>query len=210
MQNIEIRDVTHEARLKKALLFVFVMVIIILLAIKATAGNCYFVQTMGNRYWYEDGYLRGAYGDPKNIWDEIYGIERGQEIYDHASDAWYWLDACHNGAVATDKEVWMPYVFHGETTPTDGKWVRYDRGGRMIKGWYAILDTDQESWAKLYLYDPITGAMIKGEQIIYTMNGLPYKIHFDEVTGEVHDPNTLRGLVTYEFTNYRLTVVSGY
>lgn len=35
-------------------------------------------------YWYEDGVLQGLNG-------------RGKEIYDPASDAWYWLDAAYCG-----------------------------------------------------------------------------------------------------------------
>ncbi len=59
----------------------------------------------GRMYWLENGEIQGVTGDPKNIIDEIYGIERGREIYDPESDAWYWLDACYDGAKAVSKEV---------------------------------------------------------------------------------------------------------
>ncbi|MBR2809753.1 MAG: prolyl oligopeptidase family serine peptidase, partial [Solobacterium sp.] len=89
-------------------------------------------------YWFENGEQQGVYGDPLNIWDTQYDrIERGREIYDPETDAWYWLDANDNGAVARDKEVWMPYIFQGENPATEGKWVRYDKYGQMVKGWYA-------------------------------------------------------------------------
>ena len=69
----------------------------------------------GKVYWYEDGVKQGAPGDPKNIVDEKFGnIERGREIFDPASGAWYWLDANADGAKAVSKEVWMPYVFGNE------------------------------------------------------------------------------------------------
>ena len=122
-------------------------------------------------FWYEDGKKQGVYGDPKNIFDVAFGeIERGREIYDPKSDAWYWLDANAEGAVAKKKEVWMPYVFQGDNDP-NGKWVRYDKYGQMIKGWYA---NDNG----VYYYDLITGAMYKGAHVV---NGKTYL--FDEITG---------------------------
>ena len=114
---------------------------------------------------------QGVCGDPLNIWDTQFDkLERGREIYDENSDAWYWLDANDNGAVACNKEVWMPYVIQGDGDP-DGKWVRYDRYGQMIKGWYA----DDNG---VYYYDLVTGAMAKGEK---TINEKTYV--FDEITG---------------------------
>ncbi|MBR2812198.1 MAG: hypothetical protein IKD69_12545, partial [Solobacterium sp.] len=110
-------------------------------------------------YWFENGVQQGVCGDPLNIWDTQFDkLERGREIYDENSDAWYWLDANDNGAVACNKEVWMPYVIQGDGDP-DGKWVRYDRYGQMIKGWYA----DDNG---VYYYDLVTGAMAKGEKTI--------------------------------------------
>ena len=122
-------------------------------------------------YWYEDGIRQGIVGDPKNIFDNDHGhFERGREIYDPNSKAWYWLDANAEGAVAKNKEVWMPYVYQGDNDP-DGKWVRYDRYGQMIKGWYANDDG-------IYYYDPITGQMYKGTHVI---NNKTY--FFDTITG---------------------------
>ena len=124
-----------------------------------------------NLYWYENGERQGVYGDPKNIWDTQYDrLERGREIYDPVSDAWYWLDACYEGAVAKDKEVWIPYIFQGVEDP-EGKWVRYDRYGEMVKGWYA---NDNG----VYYYDKITGAMLKGT---HEIDGKTYT--FDLLTG---------------------------
>lgn len=115
-------------------------------------------------YWYEFNKLQGAPGDPLNIWDTQYDkTERGREVYDPATDAWYWLDACFGGRKAESKEVWFPYVYQDEELgSTNGKWVRYDSNGHMIKGW--CIDGDH-----LYYYDYITGAMAKG---IWTMKDL--------------------------------------
>jgi glucan-binding YG repeat protein len=126
-----------------------------------------------NLYWYENDVRQGVYGDPLNIFDKQFEkVERGREIHDPSSKAWYWLDACYEGAVAKNKEVWMPYVFQEEEIgSTQGKWVRYDKYGRMIKGWYV---NDQGT----YYYDKITGQMYHGEQEI---DGETYV--FDDVTG---------------------------
>ena len=64
----------------------------------------------------------------------------------------------------------MPYVFQGDNDP-EGKWVRYDKYGAMIKDWYA----DDNG---VYYYDLITGAMLKGT---HEINGKTYV--FDEMTG---------------------------
>ena len=124
-------------------------------------------------YWYENGIRQGVFGDKKNIWDTQFDkVERGREIYDPRSDAWYWLDACYDGAVAKNKEVWMPYIYQDEEIgSTDGKWVRYDKYGRMIKGWFANDDG-------VYYYDLITGEMYHGDHMIH---GKMYS--FDAVTG---------------------------
>ena len=127
-----------------------------------------------NENWYENGEKQGVYGDIKNVWDTQYeNTERGREIYDPRTDAWYWLDALYNGHVAKEKEVWMPYIFQDEVIgSTQGKWVRYDSLGRMIKGWYINRE------GNVYYYDKITGAMAKGDAII---DGKAY--YFDPITG---------------------------
>ena len=162
----------------------------------------------GKRYWFEDGIRQGVQGDPKNIWDGIFKIERGREIYDPESNGWYWLDAVYEGAAAEGKEVWMPYIYQDEDSWTDdeirrvagaadegmrdltyqymknknGKWVRYDEQGRMLKGWVTITGSLAEMYpdqkGNTYYYDTMTGLMAKGSIVI---EGKTYR--FDEVTG---------------------------
>ena len=108
----------------------------------------------GKKYWYENGLRQGTEG-------------RGKEIYDPESDAWYWLDAVQNGAVATSKDVYQE--------SSGGKWVRYDKEGHMIKGW-------DKTEAGTYYFDLITGAMAKG---VVEISGVSYR--FDEVTGILLD-----------------------
>ena len=162
----------------------------------------------GKKYWYENGTRQGVYGDKKNIWDTEYGLERGREIYDPETDAWYWLDAVYDGAAAYGKEVWMPYVYQDEKSWSDeqkaevaensntgmedfvlktmkdgtGKWVRYDENGKMLKGWVKIEGELGRLYpgqaGNQYYYDPCTGLMAKGK---LTIDGEEY--HFDETTG---------------------------
>ncbi|MBR2810940.1 MAG: hypothetical protein IKD69_06120, partial [Solobacterium sp.] len=168
----------------------------------------------GKRYWYENGQKQGVSGDPKNIWDTVYGLERGREIYDPASDAWYWLDAIYDGAAAFGKEVWMPYIYQDEDNWDDatlhfnadhadegmadytyqcmknksGKWIRYDENGKMIKGWVTIsgvlAQLYQYQAGNTYYYDTMTGLMAKGD---ITIDGNEY--HFDELTGALDNGN---------------------
>ena len=109
----------------------------------------------GKRYWFESWKRQGY-----NPYDSSY---RGKEIYDPASDAWYWLDNIQNGAMAASKDVYQE--------SNGGKWVRYDANGHMIKGW----DTNDDG---TYYFDLVTGAMTKGDA---TIDGLPCS--FDTTTG---------------------------
>ena len=119
----------------------------------------------GKQYWYEKGVRQGTIYDPKGVMGD--GEVRGREIYDPESKAWYWLDAAFDGAKAVNKEVWMPYVIQGDSSP-EGKWVRYDEEGKMIKGWY----TDENN--SLHYYDKRTGMMYKG---MWTVEGKPRFFH---------------------------------
>lgn len=103
----------------------------------------------GAWYWYEDGIRQGITG-------------RGKEIYDPASEAWYWLDAAYGGRKAVSKDVYQE---------SGAKWVRYDENGHMVKHW-------NEYNGNTYYFDEITGAMAKGRVVI---DGEEYV--FDETTG---------------------------
>lgn len=112
----------------------------------------------GADFWYEKGVRQGLDG-------------RGKEIYDPASDVWYWLDAVDQGKKATSKDVYQESEAGQWADRADGtgKWVRYDAQGHMIKGWSAD---------KRYYFDPIYGTMAKGDAVI---DGRTY--HFDKNTG---------------------------
>ena len=117
--------------------------------------NCAWKYINGKDYWYEGGKRQGY--DPNNA------AYRGKEIYDPASNGWYWLDNVQQGAKAVSKDVYQE--------SSGGKWVRYDANGQMIKGWNTNADGT-------YYFDPITGAMAKGTT---TIDGMTY--YFDPATG---------------------------
>lgn len=98
----------------------------------------------------------------------------GREIYDEYSASWYWVDD-NGGEKAVNKEVWLPYIDANEKPgSTDGKWVRYDEDGNMVKGWY-------KNGNGTYYYDLVTGAMAKGTVVI---DGTEYE--FDPVSGTLN------------------------
>ncbi len=159
----------------------------------------------GTAYWYENGIRQGTYDDPKGVIGD--GTVRGREICDMASQGWYWLDSCYNGAKAVNKEVWMPYIYQQEKGWSDaeikmnaeasgnmaaqverdikagtGKWVRYDDNGAMYKGWYTVEGQQATIYpdqvGNTYYYGPKTGLMAKGDLVI---DGINY--HFDEISG---------------------------
>ena len=117
--------------------------------------NCAWKRINGKNYWYEGGKRQGY--DPNNA------AYRGKEIYDPASNGWYWLDNVQQGAKAVSKDVYQE--------SSGGKWVRYDANGQMIKGW----NTNENG---TYYFDPVTGAMAKGTT---TIDGMTY--YFDPATG---------------------------
>ena len=123
----------------------------------------------GKDYWYENGVRQGY--DPDNV------DYRGKEIYDPASDAWYWLDNIQQGAKAVNKDVYQESLAGdwgdrtNESGEKVGKWVRYDENGHMVKGW-------QTTDTGTYYFDPMYGTMAKGDAWI---DGTHY--YFDPVTG---------------------------
>ena len=191
---------------KKALLAIgFSALMITSLVINTKAGTLEWRYENNKAYWYEDNIKQGTYDDAKGVIGD--GTVRGREIYDPESDGWYWLDACYDGAKAVNKEVWMPYVYQDEKNWNEkeilananasglmanqvketikngeGKWVRYDANGKMVKGWYTVDDKEAEIYPEqkgnTYYYDAKTGLMAKGK---LTIAGDEYT--FDTITG---------------------------
>ncbi len=182
-------------------------------SVKADAADLEWHYSGSKAYWYEYGVKQGTYSDPKGVIGD--GTVRGREIYDPASDGWYWLDAVYDGAKAVSKEVWMPYVYQDEDTfskqqiidvanasgemasqvkkaieEKTGKWVRYTAEGKMVKGWYEVNGDDllvyPQQAGNTYYYDQMTGLMAKGWTNI---DGVDY--YFDELTGALLGGRTM-------------------
>jgi hypothetical protein len=133
----------------------------------------------GKQYWYENGVKQGTEG-------------RGKEIYDSASDAWYFLDAAQGGVKATSKDLYQESlagdwgdVDNGDGTRS-GKWVRYDANGYMIKGWCTGKDDTARTISSpseagdeaVYYFDKTYGTMAKGYA---TIDNVEY--YFNTTTG---------------------------
>ena len=192
---------------KRGFAAAFIGVIVLLQAITAFAAAYEFRTGEDDKlYWYENGVRQGTYEDPKGVLGD--GTVRGREIYDPATNAWYWLDSVYNGAKAVGKEVWIPYIYQSEADFNEndiitnanasddglqrfvesairgrtGKWVRYDENGQMLKGWVkiegALAKYYPEQRGNVYYYDHKTGLMAKGN---VTLGGKNY--YFNEVTG---------------------------
>lgn len=125
----------------------------------------FWVNVDGRDYWYEDWKRQG--------WNSADDDYRGKEIYDPASDAWYWLDNVQQGAKAVNKNVYQESesAFPDREDGT-GKWVRYDENGRMVKGWYP---GEYPVRDRIYYFEERTGAMAKGEVEI---DGVTYYFHY--------------------------------
>ncbi len=153
---------------------------------------------------------KGVWGDGTNRGREICDNNIKDDV---GNGTWFWLDSVYDGAKAVGKEVWMPYIYQNEAEWTtdsqireiadqsdagmsdcvfnaiknrDGKWVRYDDNGKMMKGWVTISDKlaayYPDQVGNVYYYDYRTGLMAKGWVKI---NG--YLCHFDETTGALLD-----------------------
>ncbi len=117
----------------------------------------------GQQYYYENGVLA-----------------KDKQVYVPEDDAWYWFDA--DGSMAKGKDVFVP---KSNDDRSEGKWVRYDENGHMIKGEAhapipgAPADADWGWW----YFDPITGEMQKGLVEIPKEDGTTKKAYYDDITG---------------------------
>lgn len=129
----------------------------------------------------------------RKFWLDNGVIARNKEAWDPARDAWYWFDA--DGTMAVNKDVFIPT----NAERSEGKWVRYDQDGCMIKGedfryggWYwfdSITGEMKKGFAnipdgtedgKWVCYDAVSGQMYHGESCIYES-----WYRFDDITGEL-------------------------
>ncbi len=153
----------------------------------------------GKAYWYEGGVRQGNLADGKCFSYE--GTVRGREIYDPASDGWYWLDVNADGAKACNKEVFMPYIYQDEEGHlSEDEWIEEVAGlsnrtepqnvdlSAQIAG--AIRSHGGEGAGKWVRYDA-QGKMIKGW---YTVQGSDVSL-YPEQAGNTYYYDMQTGLM---------------
>ena len=163
-------------------------------------------------YWYENGIRQGTLSDSKGVMGD--GTIRGREIYDKSSNGWYWLDACYQGAKATGKEVWMPYIYQNELNWSDDEiWANANNSGSMATQVYEAIKAHQRGdlagSGKWVRYDE-NGKMMKGwceitgtlAELYPDQAGNTY--YYDEMTGLM-----AKGEVTIEGVSYYFDVNTG-
>lgn len=123
------------------------------------------VHENGNKYWYDNGVMAAD-----------------KEVYDAETDAWYWFDS--NGVMATGKDVFIP----DNADRTQGKWVRYDENGGMIKG----EDCQNGNW---YRFDEKTGEMLKG----WFTDAAGNRYYYNDITGCMEHGTVVIADVSYTF-----------
>ncbi len=178
-------------------------------------------------FWYENGVKQGVYGSTGNVWYE--GTERGREIYDRLSDGWYWLDAVYSGAMASCKEVFMPYIYQNEApSRSDPGWVTSmaalsnktaedveKEGGEVVDLSAQVERAIEEGTGKWVRYDE-DGRMIKGwyrvkgdadEHLYPTQIGNIY--YYDRQTGLMAKGTVVIDGVTYVFDETSGKLLSG-
>ncbi len=168
------------------------------------------------QYWYENDVRQGL-------------VNRGKEIFDPGTVAWYWLDSDNDGAMAKSKDVYLPIdkeeynadpkayeQYNGD--PTKWKWVRYDHEGKMIKGQdhRPIPGAPEDAAWGYWYFDPITGAMTYGLTEIPTKTDesgaiLESKwVYYDKISGlMLYGYHEIDGRLYY-FDIYDGTAIDGW
>ncbi len=121
-------------------------------------------------FWYENGVRQGTFDDSQGVIGD--GTVRGREIYDHVSDAWYWLDSIYEGKRAENKEVWMPYVYQDEADWDDST-IR-EVANLSVDYW------DCSPYCSDFIYDSIKNK--KGKWVRYNCFGKMIKGWFNVST----------------------------
>ncbi len=129
----------------------------------------------GNKYYYENGVLAR---------DKQVALLENNEYY------WYWFDA--DGSMAKSKDVYVP---ESNENRANGKWVRYDENGHMIKGEDNRQVDGEWGW---WYFDPITGEMQKGITQVPKSDGTTKTVYYDEGSGRlVYGERELNGELYY-------------
>ena len=140
-------------------------------------------------YWLDSIY-DGAKAVDKEVWIPYIFQEEDQWIKNNQLDV---IQEKANGSKNVDwapSKADMSEQVKNAILNKEGKWVRYDINGKMVKGWYQVMGRDVDYYANqkgnVYYYDYQTGLMAKGETVI---DGRTY--YFDEKTGVCSNPPRL-------------------
>ena len=150
----------------------------------------------GQKYVCTDGRLDTDYNGMatdkkgKKYWFDYGVMAQDKQVYDFDTDAWYWFDA--DGTMAVNKDVYIPL---SNEDRSQGKWVRYDENGGMVKG-------EDYRYGGWYWFDPITGEMIKGFTNIPDGTEYGKWVYYDEITGQMHHGRSTINESTYYFDTY--------
>ncbi len=152
------------------------------------------IEEEGKAFWYEYGIRQGTYSDPQGVLGDD-GVNRGREIYDSDSDAWYWLDSVYNGAKAVNKEVWMPYIYQNEDKWDENEISKNivnsgDMAEQVREAIYNHGNRESGKWGKWVRYDG-NGAMVKGW---YKVQGEDEAIYPDQA-GNIYYYDQMTGLM---------------
>ena len=176
------------------------------------AHNCVFVTDgeTGLSYWYEGGVRQGVLGDQKNVVFD--GTERGREIYDPKTNAWFWLDVDRDGAKAVYKEVFIPYIYQDDAavrineTELNSRAAACDAMNNSSGLGALLVQSIKDGTGKWVRYDG-DGKMIKGwytedGSIVAEQKGQTY--YYDQLTGLMAN-----GWITIEGVRYHFNEVTG-
>lgn len=166
-----------------------------------TAGTnqrfCLTLVNDSNENTSSDGTLNGWYVENgKKYWYDNGVMARDKEVYDPGTDAWYWFDA--DGTMATNKDVFIPT----NAERTEGKWVRYDANGGMVKG-------EDYRYGGWYWFDPTTGEMIKGFVFIPEEGTEGKWVYYDDINGQMHHGESCINGNWYYFDDWTGKMVHG-
>lgn len=147
------------------------------LAIDTTKNGWY--TENGKKYWYDHGI-----------------IAKNKEVWDPETGEWHWFE--EDGSIAVNKDVFVPT----NVTRTEGKWVRYDENGAMIKG-------EDYRYGGWYWFDLITGEMKKGFAHIPDDTDEGKWVYYDEITGQMHHGESYIDGNWYYFDDWTGKMVHG-
>lgn len=136
-------------------------------------------ESTGKRYWFDYG-----------------TVARDKEAYDPDSGAWYWFDA--DGTMAMNKDAFIPT----NKERTQGKWVRYNATGGMVKG-------EDYRYGGWYWFDPTTGEMIKGFVNIPDGTAEGKWVYYDPINGQMYHGESYINNSWYRFDNVTGKMVHG-